>query len=370
MILKELFLTNFRVHQNTKMSFSDGINYIVGGNGQGKTSILEAIYYLCTTKNFKSSTDLEILRFNEDDYEITGLFEDLTKDSLRVYFNKNEKRRVYLQNNKQIHRASDVIGKYPLVLLTPEDHSLTQGAPSERRRFVDSILSQAKRSYLDAFLDYNRVLKQRSGLLSLIQQNYSRNLLVQLDAWDERLVESGLLIINMRCEFVKLFNRFVTESYSKIMFNSEVPHIEYSTFADDPSLVNREYFQQKLNSKRDEEIRRSSNLVGPHRDDFIFKINEKSLKTYGSQGQHKTFQVALRFAQYFYLKENSGRNPLFLLDDVFGELDSMRAQRISEYLREVGQTFITLTDFANHSFLHRTENDMFISVSNGNVSYV
>jgi DNA replication and repair protein RecF len=352
------------------VSFSNGINYIVGGNGQGKTSILEAIYSLCTTKNFKSSADIEILSFNEEDYEINGLIEDLTQDFVRIYFNRNDKRRFYFQNSKQINRSADIIGKYPVVLLTPDDHALTQGSPSERRKFVDSILSQANRSYLEYFLDYSRVLKQRASLLNLVQLQRSNDLLKQLDAWDEKLISSGTELINYRVQFVDLFNNFMSQSYSKIMKTEEFPEILYSSSLTNNNENIADLFARQIREKRDEEIRRGSNIVGPHRDDFVFNINDKPLKVYGSQGQHKTFQVALRFAQYFYLKEQSNRNPIFLLDDVFGELDSNRALRISEYLCEVGQTFITLTDFSNYNFLHKNEGDRFLKINNGNLSYV
>lgn len=370
MILNKLRLRNFRIHRNTDIEFSKGINYIVGGNGQGKTSVLEAIYYLCTTKNFKSAADFEVLSFNEDDFEINGFFEDLTEDTIRIYYSLGEKRRYYLQNGKQINRAADVIGKFPVVLLTPEDHALTQGSPSDRRKFVDSILSQANMSYLSYLLDYSRTLKQRSSLLNSIQTQQSPALYDELEAWNEKLVASGSQIIKYRIEFVNRFNDYVKSSYYRIMDEEEIPKIEYQYFdlVDNGNIEKR--FLSLLSEKKNEEIRRAANLIGPHRDEFVFSVNDKPLKIYGSQGQHKTFQVALKFAQYFYLKDKSGRNPIFLLDDVFGELDTNRAMKISKYLTEVGQTFITLTDFTNYSFLNKNTDDSLFKVTNGNLNYV
>ena len=153
------------------------------------------------------------------------------------------------------------------------------------------------------------------------------------------------------------------------MGNDEIPGLKYSYLENYDGTELKEEFSKLIELKRNEELRRSSNLVGPHRDDFILEINNLSLKTYGSQGQHKTFQVVLRFAQFFYLKEVMGIVPLFLLDDIFGELDALRSQRISEYLRELGQAFITMTDFTNLTFMQRNENDRHINLGSGTVAY-
>ena len=369
MILTSLQLKNFRSHKNTALNFSEKLNYIVGGNGQGKTSILESIYYLCTTKSSNSKSDSEVVRFNENEFEIIGSFKNLTENKIRIFFSLNESKKYYFLNNKQISRSAEIIGKFPVVLLTPADHSITQGSPAERRKFVDSVISQASETYLNILLDYNRTLRQRSSLLYRLKENRSKTLFDELDAWTQRLLQTGTEIIKHRINFTEEFNSYINESYNIIMGSREVPSVNYSYLGGAGAGDIENIFGGLLDEKRDEELRRGANAVGPHRDDFVFEINGINLRSYGSQGQHKTFQVALRFAEFFYLKERTSNTPVFLLDDVFGELDTKRAVKISEYLRHVGQAFITLTDFTNFSFLKRNDDDNVFRLQNGEVEY-
>ncbi len=372
MILKNIELKNFRIHKNTEINFSNNINYIVGGNGQGKTSVLEAIYYLCTTKGYNSASDNEIVNFNENYFEIKGGFKDLTEDIVRVYYTSEENKKYFFLDGKQIHRAAGVIGKFPVVILTPEDHAITQGTPGDRRKFVDSVISQASGTYLKILLEYNKTLRQRSSLLSQIKENQNRNLFLQLDAWSTRLAQTGSEVIKHRINFIKDFNEYVKDSYRIVLDEKEEPEINYSYFngsrVENPANVEKEFIKL-LEEKREDELRRATNLVGPHRDDFIFSINKNDLKKYGSQGQNKTFQITLRFAQFFYLKDKLARIPIFLMDDVFGELDAFRAGKISAYLKEIGQAFVTLTDLSNFSYLSRSENDAVIKIQNGEAIY-
>ncbi len=369
MILTSVRLKNFRSHKNTSLNFSGNLNYIVGGNGQGKTSILESIYYLCTTKSSSSKSDGDAVSFNEKEFEIIGSFKNLTENTIRIFFSVNESKKYYFLNNKQISRSAEIIGKFPVVLLTPADHSITQGSPAERRKFVDSVISQASDTYLNILLDYNRTLRQRSSLLYQIKEKRNRSHLAELDAWTQKLLQSGTEIIKHRIEFVREFNSYIKDSYDVIMGNNEIPSVFYSYLDGSPEAEIEKTFGELLNEKKEEELRRGANIVGPHRDDFIFDINGINLRGFGSQGQHKTFQVALRFAEFFYLKERNSNTPIFLLDDVFGELDTKRAVKISEYLRRVGQAFITLTDFTNFSFLKKNEDDMIIRLNNGKAAY-
>ncbi|MBZ0199891.1 MAG: AAA family ATPase, partial [Ignavibacteriaceae bacterium] len=192
MILTSLSLKNFRIHKDTFLNFSNNLNFIVGGNGQGKTSILESIYYLCTTKSSGSQSDSDSVKFYESEFEINGTFSDLSEDKVRVFFSYAENKKYYFQNNKQVGRAADVIGKFPVVLLTPADHAITQGSPGDRRKFVDFVISQSSETYLKILLDYNKTLRQRSSLLSQLKENRSHRLFDELDAWSAKLVQSGV----------------------------------------------------------------------------------------------------------------------------------------------------------------------------------
>lgn len=369
MILNSVHLKNFRSHSNTKLNFSDELNYIIGGNGQGKTSILEAIYYLCTTKSSSSKSDSDAVRFNQGNFEISGSFKDLTEDNVRIFYSLSENKKYYFQNGKQISRSADIIGKFPVVILTPADHAITQGSPADRRKFVDSVISQASDTYLKILLDYNKTLRHRSSLLNKIKEQKRKENNDELDAWTAKLIGSGIELIKHRKKFVEEFNLFIKDSYNVIMEDNEVPEIYYSCLQEYSGNDIEFEFKNLVAKKRDEELRRASNLVGPHRDDFVFEINKMNLKNFGSQGQHKTFQTALRFAQFFYLKERTGKSPLFLLDDVFGELDASRSSKISGYLKLVGQAFITLTDFTNFSFLNKSNRDSIITLNNGEAAY-
>jgi DNA replication and repair protein RecF len=369
MILSSINLKNFRSHKDTYLNFSDKLNFIIGGNGQGKTTILEGICYLCTTKSNNPVKDIEAVSFNELGFELNGIFNDLSQNKVRIFYSIADNKKYYYKDAKLITCSADVIGTFPVVILTPSDHSITQGPPSERRKFVDSVISQASENYLKTLIDYNKTLRQRSSLLFQLKENRKKNLLDELDAWTEKLIESGLSIINYRLNFTVNFIKYIAASYNIIMGNDEIPGLKYSYLENYGGAELKEEYTKLIELKRGEELRRSSNLVGPHRDDFLLEINNLNLKTYGSQGQHKTFQVVLRFAQFFYLKEVMGIVPLFLLDDIFGELDAVRSRRISEYLRELGQTFVTMTDFTNLAFIHRNENDRHINLGSGTVSY-
>ncbi len=371
MILQNLELKNFRLHKNTYIKFSRNLNYIIGGNGQGKTSLLEAIYYLCTSKNLLQSADSEVVNFDEKFFEVSGSFINGSNNKIRILYNLETGKKNIFLNNKQLYKSSEIIGKFPVVTLTQTDHFITQGSPVYRRKLIDSIISQASQTYLKTLLEYNRILKQRSALLNKIRETGNSAYEDELEVWNEELINKGSEIIENRMEFVKEFTGYVKNSYNEIMGETEIPSISYkSTVKFDEVSGIAQSFKDALSRKKREEIARGYNLVGPHRDDVVFEINGFDLKKYGSQGQNKTFQISLKFAQFFYLKDKLNKTPIFLLDDVFGELDSERVEKISFYLKKIGQAFITLTDFTNIENLNRDENDLMIRVKEGVVENV
>jgi DNA replication and repair protein RecF len=345
------------------------LNYIIGGNGQGKTTILEAIYYLCTTKNLNQNSDYEAVSFGEKDFSLFGKFNDLTEYKTKIQFDAELNKKNFFINDKQVTRSASIIGKFPVVSLTPLDHAITQGSPADRRKFVDSVISQLSPAYLEILLEYNKVLRQRSALLYQIRERREKSLLNQLDAWTEILINNGTEIVKHRMTFAYEFNNFIKENYLKISDQNEIPSLEYNFYSSDTEDEIRKNFTDKLTENYEDEIIRAQNLVGPHRDDFVFCLNQKEIKKYGSQGQHKTFQIALRFSQFFYMYQVTGKKPIFLMDDIFGDLDSQRVKKIGEYLKSIGQAFITLTDFNHNENIFKSANDKFIFVSRGKVSY-
>ncbi len=362
MLLSSLSVTNFRKHISSNFQFAEGLNYIIGQNCIGKTSILEAIHYLCSSKSMFAK-DSEVVNFNEKHFEIEGTFQNKNVNKVRVFFNTSENKKYFLLNGKQVHKSSELVGKFPVVTLTPEEHKITQGSPADRRKFFDFVFSQASKTYLDFLIDYNKILKHRAVILNQLSERVTPSLMEELDSWTENLIDKGSQIIKYRKKFIETFNNYVIDSYAQIMNSDEIPSIKYLTISDEPEFDERAVLENLLKKNIQLEIRRNVNLFGPHRDDFLFEINGINLKKFGSQGQNKTFQIILRFAEFFYLKEFTDEIPIFLLDDVFSELDANRAGRVSEFLKKVGQAFITLTDFSNMSFLSVTDKDRIIKLS-------
>lgn len=368
MVLKQIELQNFRLHKDTSINFSDKLNLIIGGNGQGKTTILEAIYYLCTTKNIHLASDSEVITYDETNFGVEGKFLDLTEDSVRLVYDLQKNKKTIFLNEKQISSAIEIIGKFPVVSLTQIDHSITQGAPAVRRKFVDSVISQVSQTYLKTLLEYSKVLKQRSLILNQIKENKKVNLFHQLEAWTESLIKKGVIIIEQRKKFLAEYNSFLKEAFNHIM-REEIPEITYLTQINTVENL-EDMYRRELEKIREDEIRKGMNLLGPHRDDFIFFLNGKELKKFGSQGQHKTFLIALRFAQFFYIKEKTTKSPIFLMDDIFGELDKKRAEKISKYIPDIGQAFITMTDLTRKEELGNSKDYLLIKVENGKAKII
>ncbi|PIW68945.1 MAG: DNA replication and repair protein RecF [Ignavibacteriales bacterium CG12_big_fil_rev_8_21_14_0_65_30_8] len=371
MKLLSIRLKNFRKHKETNLTFSKKLNFIVGSNGAGKTTILEGIYYLCTNRNFNTRNDSEVVFLGENNFEIEGKIKTKNENKVRVYYSLDNNKKTYLKNDKKINKTTEIIGSFPIVTLTPADLFLTKGFPGDRRKFFDSILCQASETYLKNLLDYNKTIKQRAALLFLLKNNSSNQLFNELESWNEKLIQSGIYLIKKRFGFINEFKKYVMNSYLEIMENEEKPNIVYSFLSSEEQNITNleEKFRNQLKLKKEDELKRSVNLVGPHKDEFIFLLDNIELKKYGSQGQHKTFQIALRFAEFFYLKQLSGTTPMFLLDDVFGKLDSLRAKKISSYLRKVGQAFVTVTDLADFSFFDKQNDDKIIKVNEGVAKY-
>jgi DNA replication and repair protein RecF len=350
MRLKLLRLKNFRNHHDSCIKFAEDINLIYGENGQGKTSILESISYLCLAKSFATGNEGYVLSMGSEFFEVAGEFESDYRvgRKIRLVYSPNDGGRNIWINGTNVDKLSVVIGQVPLVVLAPDDKEITSGAPAERRRFVDITISQANRSYFEDLVEFRRILKQRNKLLLDWRMSHSRIDSKLLDPWDESLIKTSGRIMYRRKQFVDEFQAFLQDAYCKLVDVQERAIVRYLVFLEldegvwSPAEIEEE-LRTELRNKRVDELRRGTTLVGPHRDDFLFKINELDIKKYGSQGQHKTFLIALKAANYFYLREKCNETPIVLLDDVFSELDDNRSHRLMQFIPELGQTFITST---------------------------
>jgi DNA replication and repair protein RecF len=350
MKLQFVRLHNFRNHTDTTLDCTEGCNLIVGDNGQGKTNLLEAIAYLSLTKSIFGSSDSTVLSIGSDFFELEGKFQSDVgiETSVRDAYAIAEEKSVTI-DRERVERFSDVIGLFPIVTLFPEHHAITLGAPADRRKFIDFVLSQASKSYLLDVMEYKRVLKQRNRVLQ--DQRGARNGLSSgLDAWDEGLIRHGSRIVSARLKFLESFQHQLQQSYEQLVEESEVPNVHYvSTIGESPETVEngqrKEYvdhlFRAALSETRADESRIGMTLVGPHRDELAFTLDGLDIRKYASQGQHKTFLIALKAAEFTYLKKLRGETPIMLLDDVFGELDDIRTRCLLRFLKQAGQTFIT-----------------------------
>jgi len=353
MILRTLHLRSFRAHAETELAMAPSVNLLYGPNGVGKTNVLEAIHYLCLTKSFVASRDRYAVRKEAPYFEVEGTVEGVRQRPMevRIAYVPGEGKSLFV-NGAELDRLADIVGVLPVVVFSPEDYDLTAGGPSERRRFVNNILSQARPVYMDDLLKYRRARRQRNEVLRSYKKRPDPPPPELLDPWTEELVALGSRVVERRRQFLEAFDEYLTEAYEKIDAVAERPSIEYDTIADlSPEATVEDVeaaFRAALDRKTGQERDRGTTLVGPQRDELVFRLDDLEVRRYGSQGQHRTFAMALKLAQYFYLDDRSDTTPLLLLDDAFGKLDDRRTEVFLDLLRSdaVGQSLVTATSRA------------------------
>ncbi len=347
MVLTELMLKNFRNHAATHMIPAPGINALLGKNGQGKTNILEAVSYLGLTKSFHGTGDAAALRIGAAEFDVVGRVRSAggVSHEVRIRYDGARSRKSVLIDGVPPETLASVIGRFPVVVLSPEHGSITAGSPSERRRFLDIALSQVGAAYLADLLEYRRVLRQRNRILS---DGRSNGVVADdvLDPWTEALVGTGSRIAVRRATFIREFAPYVKEAYRSLVASGEDPELRYSpgmpVDGSEAEIGNR--MADMLRERRSEERRRGLTVVGPHRDDLVLLLNGTSVLEFASQGQHKSFLLAMKIAEMHFLRERLGEPPILLLDDLFSELDDERGANILRLVGDLGQAIITATD--------------------------
>ena len=345
MYLQKLSLVNFKNLESQSFDFQQKINCFVGNNGVGKTNILDAIYYLSFAKSYFNSVAVQNIRHGEAFFMIEGDYILNDRNEKIVCSLKKGQKKVLKRNGKSYEKFSEHIGQLPLVIISPADRDLVTEGSDTRRKFIDGVISQQNKNYLKDLLSYNKVLSQRNALLKYFAANRTFDAL-NLEVYNEQLSEYGARIFEVRKVFLEKFIPIFNEKYQIISDDKETVNLVYKSQLNDFSM--KDLLQQSL--EKDKMLQYTSS--GIHKDDLSFEIGNYPIKKFGSQGQQKSYLIALKFAQFEFIKQQSNVVPILLLDDIFDKLDESRVLQIINLVDndEFGQIFITDT----HS--ERTEN--------------
>lgn len=338
MHLEKITLTHFKNYEAQTLDLVRGVNCFTGMNGMGKTNLLDAIYYLCISKSYFGLADRELVLEGQDFFRLEGRFVREGRGEKIVAKVMPRKQKVFECNDVPYTTLSAHIGLFPVVIIAPDDTGIALGGSEERRRFVDNALSQIDPLYLQHLMTYNKVLKQRNALLKQFadRERFEPALLA---IYDEQMIAPAGYLYEVRRAFMAEFSEILADTYTKISGGQEIVSCQYQSKLADCSLS--ELLRSSL--AKDRALQRST--AGPHRDDLDFAIAERPLKRFASQGQLKSFILALKLAQYQMLKHKKNKPPILLLDDIFDKLDAQRVKHLLALIiqEDYGQVFITDT---------------------------
>ncbi|MFZ5939617.1 MAG: DNA replication/repair protein RecF [Bacteroidota bacterium] len=339
MHLQTLSLLNFKNYADASLQFSEKINCFVGENGVGKTNLLDAIHYLALCKSSFNPVDTQNIRFDEEFAVIQGVYRKEEKEEQIYCSIRRQKNKIFKRNKKEYQRLADHIGLFPLVMISPSDSSLITGGSEERRRFLNEVMAQFDRNYLENVILYNRALQQRNRLLKdfAVSGSFQRDL---LEVWDEQLILYGEPVFRAREAFISSLLPVFREIYAHVSGHKEEVEMKYE------SPLHEATFRDllALNLQKDRALQYTS--AGVHKDDLVMTLGPLPLKKIGSQGQQKTLLVALKLAEFEYISREKGLKPTLLLDDLFDKFDRNRVRQIIQLVAEnrFGQIFISDTN--------------------------
>jgi DNA replication and repair protein RecF len=340
MWLKQLSVLNFKNYTDSNLHFLPEVNAFTGSNGAGKTNLLDAIHYLSLCKSYFNPIDSQHIKSGEEYFMVQGEFERNDRPDLISCSLKRNQKKQFKRNKKDYPRLADHIGQFPLVMISPNDTLIILEGSEERRKFVDNVISQTDNRYLDTLIAYNKVLMQRNVLLKNIKEKGVFDIGL-LEVLNMQLVEVGEVIYHKRKAFMEKFTPSFQRHYQYLSDSAEEVSLVYD------SQLHGADFTQLLESSLEKDRILERTTKGIHKDDLLFTIHsEMPLKKFGSQGQQKSFLIALKLAQYTYLHEQNKFKPLLLLDDIFDKLDDQRTRKLMQMVsnEEFGQIFITDTD--------------------------
>jgi len=338
MFLQKISLVNFKNIASQSFDFQQKINCFVGNNGVGKTNVLDAIYYLSFTKSYFNSVALQNIRHGEGFFMIEGNYVLNDRSEKIVCSLKKGQKKVLKRNEKAYEKFSEHIGQFPLVIISPADRDLVTEGSDTRRKFIDGVISQQNKLYLKDLMAYNKVLSQRNALLKYFAANRTFDAL-NLSLYDEQLSEYGARIYQVRKDFLEAFIPIFNQKYQIISGDKEIVNLNYKSQLHD--FIMTDLLKKAL--PKDRMIQYTT--AGIHKDDLSFDIGEYPIKKFGSQGQQKSYLIALKLAQFDFIKQQSNILPILLLDDIFDKLDENRVSQIIDLVNndDFGQIFITDT---------------------------
>ncbi|MBA3828975.1 MAG: DNA replication/repair protein RecF [Taibaiella sp.] len=334
--IKNITLVQFRNYSSGTFSFTAPVTCITGPNGSGKTNLLDAVYYLCYSKSYFSAYQQNSVQMGMDGFRVEGLFTHEGRDELISCKWKQGKKELFT-NGTLYEKFTDHIGKYAAVIIAPDDMELINEGSELRRKWVDSILSQTDREYLERLMHYQRVLLQRNAWLKLQSINPSGDY-TELEYYNAQLAGDGTYIYEQRSIFIARFLPLLSDFYHQLSGGKEVIAVTYETD------MAKKPMAQWLEENLQHDLRLQRTLRGIHKDDWDFELNESSLKSFASQGQKKSFLFALKLAQYTYLSIEQKHLPILLLDDIFEKLDQQRMEALLRIIRGTGFGQVLLTD--------------------------
>ena len=345
MYLKKINLVNYKNFDATTFEFNVKINCFVGNNGVGKTNVLDAIYHLAFTKGYFNSVAIQNIQHHKEFFVIEGVFDIKEKDELINCSVKKGQKKVVKRNGKEYEKLSEHIGLIPVVIISPNDTNLITEGSEVRRKFMDSVIAQSDKAYLQDLISYNKVLTQRNSLLKYFAVNHTFDVL-NIDIYNKQLINFGVKIHHKRTMFTKEFIPIFEKRHQHISNANEKVRFLYK------SPLEKGNFEELLHKSLEKDRVLQYTSVGVHRDDLLYTIEGYPIKKFGSQGQQKTYLIALKLAEFDFVKSQSNKTPILLLDDIFDKLDEERVSKIIDLVNEDGFGQIFITD----THVERTEN--------------
>ena len=344
MKIKKLKLINFRNLDNVELNFINNINIIIGSNGAGKTNILEAIYLNSLTKSFRANSDIELIKFNKDFLTIKSTIKENSYNENVLYNIDKISKKIYL-NSSKITKLSEYIGKYPVVISTPEDVLMIKTSPSNRRDVLNISICQFNKEYFKTLNEYNKLLKLRNDYLKRILIN-SISDIKYFDILTEKLIEKAVYIYIERDKYISSINNYLGNIFEHICSNPNLvikysPNIDITEYSEENI---RKILNKKYKKDFNKEISQGMTLTGPHRDDFSFILEDKDMKFYSSEGQKKMAVISFKLAEMMLFQATDDKKPIILLDDLFSELDINNKNRLVKFIPDDLQVVITSND--------------------------